>query len=155
MSKDKKEEIKEENPLQAKPDEPQTDFESLYKRALADYQNLEKQSARDRQEFARYANEQLLYSLLPVYDNLKIAMKHSEGEKEDSPWIIGVKHVLKQFAEALREQGVEEIEVMGKEFDHECMEAVKGQGGKVIGELRPGYRLNGKVIVAAKVELGE
>ena len=40
--------------------------ENLYKRALVDYQNLVKRSAKEKQEFAKFANEQLLYQLIPV-----------------------------------------------------------------------------------------
>ena len=63
--------------------------------------------------------------------------------------------MVKQFATALSDNGVEEIEAAGKDFDHDTMEAVKGKGDKVAKELRPGYKLNGKVIIPAKVELEE
>lgn len=130
-------------------------FEHKYKRALADYQNLLKQSAQEKSDLVKYANEQLLYSLIPVYDNLKTSLQHTGESKEPSPWEEGVKYVLKQFGDSLREHGLEEIEVRGKEFDPETMEAVEGRGEKVEKELRPGYKLNKKVIIPAKVKLEE
>ncbi|MDP2736642.1 MAG: nucleotide exchange factor GrpE, partial [bacterium] len=56
--------------------EDDNDWQNLYKRALADYQNLLKQTAKEKMEFAVYANENMLREILPVYDNLKMAMEH-------------------------------------------------------------------------------
>ncbi len=82
-------------------------------------------------------------------------MQHTDENIEGSAWAEGVKYVVKQFATALNDNGVEEIETVTKDFDHDAMEAVKGEGDKVKKELRPGYKLNGKVIIPAKVELEE
>ena len=49
------------------------ELENKYKRALADQQNLEKQHQKDRSHYIKYANEQLLLTILPIYDNLKLA----------------------------------------------------------------------------------
>jgi molecular chaperone GrpE len=129
------------------------DYEAKYKRALADYQNLLKRAAEEKKEFAKYANEGLLREFLPVYDNLKVSMRHI-GDRENNGWTEGIKYVIKQFKDALNSMGVEEIETEGKNFDPALMEAVEGRGEKVKKEMRAGYLLNGKVIVPAKVVLG-
>lgn len=127
------------------------ELEHKYKRALADYQNLIKQTAKEKQEFVKYANEQFLYEILPVYDNLKMALMHSD--KKNDKWIEGVNYVVKQFKSILENAGVEEIETAGKKFDHNTMEAVEGRSETVKQEVRPGYKLRGKVIAPAKVIL--
>jgi len=66
------------------------DWENKYKRALADYQNLVKENARSKQEFAKYANEQLILEILPVFDNLKEAFKHFNEEESKNL----IKHVF-------------------------------------------------------------
>jgi len=139
-AKKKKEEVKVE------------DWEDKYKRALADYQNLLKRTAREKEEFAKFANERLLLEILPVYDNLKMAIRHSD-EKNHDQWLTGVKYVVKQFRDVLGSLGVEEIKTVGEKFDPNLMEAVEGQGEKVKKEVKPGYKLNGKAIVPAKVIL--
>ena len=126
------------------------EFEYKYKRALADYQNLLKQTAKEKSEFAKYANENLIMEIIPIYDNLKMALQHGDGENGNS-WLDGVKYVVKQFADTLKNIGLEEIKTKGEKFDHKTMEAVEGRGEKVKKELRSGYKLNGKVIVPAKV----
>ncbi|OGF22898.1 nucleotide exchange factor GrpE [Candidatus Falkowbacteria bacterium RIFCSPHIGHO2_02_FULL_42_9] len=132
-------------------------LEEKYKRALADYQNLLKQTAKEKMEFALFANELMLKEILPVYDHLKMAVEHHSGESTDE-WITGVKHVVKQFKDVLEKIGVEEIKVKDKEYDHNIMEAIsneeiedKSLDGKVAKLVKAGYKLNGKVIAAAKV----
>ena len=131
------------------------DFEAKYLRALADYHNLAKQHLKDKQDFARYANEGLLQEFIPVYDYLKISLEHAE---EDSKWLEGIKHILSQFKKVLEDNGVTEIVTEGVVFNHDTMEAVRneetdeeGRDGLVAKELKAGYSLNGKVIVPAKV----
>lgn len=136
--------------------EDEKNFKDRYKRALADYQNLLKQTAREKMEFAMYANEHILKEILPVYDNLKLAVEHNNGLSDE--WLNGVEHVVKQFKDVLEKIGVEEINVKDGEFDHNNMEAVKNQetedeklDGFVACQMKAGYKLNGKVIEAAKV----
>ncbi len=134
-------------------------LEHKYKRALADYQNLLKQTAKDKLEFAQFANEQMLLEILPVYDHLKLALAHANNTPNDAKTIVeGVGHVVKQFKNTLKEVGVEEIQTAGKNFDHNFMEAVseqetdeEAQDGLVAKEVSAGYKLNGKVIIPAKV----
>ena len=133
------------------------DWQKKYLRALADYQNLLKQTAREKMEFTVFANEQMLKEILPVYDHLKLAIEHHNGESTDD-WFKGVEHVVKQFKDVLHKVGVEEIKVKEEKFDHNLMEAIgseetedKSLDGKVAKQVKAGYRLNGKVIEAAKV----
>ncbi len=128
-------------------------FEGQYKRALADYQNLLKQSAKEREEFVKYANEQLILEIIPVYNNLKISLEHVDKTVEKNGWLEGVKFVTKQFKDILNNLGVKEIETKGKKFDPSIMEALEGKGKKVKKEVMPGYILKEKVIMPAKVIL--
>ncbi len=137
--------------------EEENSWENKYKRALADYQNLLKQTAKEKMEFAVYANEQMLREILPVYDHLKMAIAHHNGESTDD-WITGVKHVVKQFKDVLEKIGVEEIKVKDKKFDHNLMDALSNEetedeklDGLVAKEIKAGYKLNGKIIEPAKV----
>ncbi len=126
-------------------------FESKYKLALADYQNLLKKTAADKTEFAKYAISDLLEDIIPVYDHLKMSLSSLPAEEENSAWVTGVKYVLKQFTETLSNRGVEEIKTVGEKFDHNTMEALEGEGETVSREIMSGYKLNGRLIRAAKV----
>jgi len=131
------------------------ELDNKYKRALADYQNLLKRTAKEKEDFFKYSNEQLIVEMIPVYDNLKTSLEHTDEQIEKSAWLEGVKYVLKQFKSILESVGVEEIKTVGENFDHNTMDAIEGTGDKVIKEGKPGYKLNGKVIIPARVILGE
>jgi nucleoside triphosphatase len=138
--------------------EEQNNFEHKYKRALADYQNLLRQTAKEKAEFGQFAREQFLMEILPVYDHLKMSLEHFNKDTDQNNWIKGIEYVVKQFKDILTSMGAEEIKTVGAEFDHALMEAVENevtddgeQDGLVARELSAGYKLNGKVIKAARV----
>ena len=130
---------------------------------MADYQNLLKRTAIEKREYVKYANEQLLYEILPVYDNLKLALRHSDKTPNGVNAVIeGVKYVLSQFKTILDNLGVKEIKTVGEKFDHHTMEAIekketddKKKDGFVESEVMSGYRLGDKVIRAARVVVYE
>lgn len=131
------------------------DSEQKYLRALADYQNLLKQTAKEKQEFAKYAVGDFLQDILPVYDHLKLSLTGLSEEEGKNAWAEGVRHVLKQFKDVLAAHSVEEIKTVGEKFDHNTMDAIDGSGETVKQEVMPGYKLNGKVIRPAKVIVEE
>lgn len=128
-------------------------FEEKYQKSLANYQNLIKQTENDKKDFVKYASESLIQEIIPVYNNLKVSIKNLTPEQSENAWVEGVKYVIKQFKDILKNNGVEEIKTAGKKFDHHTMEAIKGKGDKVKEEVQPGYTLKGKVIIHAKVVL--
>jgi len=133
------------------------ELDHKYKLALADYQNLLKQTAKERVDLAMYANEALILEMIPVYDNLKLTLLHypPDGDKN---WLIGLQHVIQQFKKTLEDNGIKEIETTNKKFDHNLMEAVettettdKKLDDVVEKELKSGYQLHDKVIIPARV----
>lgn len=148
----KKKKQEEEKPDNKKPDELKQKFdecEDKYKRALADYQNLEKRSAEERKEWIRIANKELILRILPVLDTLIMANEHIKDQ--------GLVLSIRQFLDILKNEGVEKIETTGKVFNLETMEVVEtqeGEEGKVLAEVRAGYLLNGKSLRPALVKVG-
>ncbi|MDA3840105.1 MAG: nucleotide exchange factor GrpE [Patescibacteria group bacterium] len=138
------------------------EYKDMYKRALADYQNLLKQGAQEKQEFLKYANEQIVYDLIPVFDNLKLAIKHADEKAQENPWFAGVVHVTKQLEDVLSNIGLEELKAEGLKFDHNTMEALekeetedKKKDGFVSKIMKPGYKLKDKIINHTKVVVYE
>lgn len=132
------------------------DWEDKYKRALAECQNILKQTAKEKEDFRQFAQVRFIEQILPVYDNLKISLVHVGEEK--SSWVQGVEYVVKQFADTLKQLGVEEIETQGNKFNHEEMEAVSEEetseekkADHVAKQINAGYKLNGRVIRPARV----
>jgi molecular chaperone GrpE len=125
-------------------------LENQLKRALADYQNLEKRIAEEKGSWIKTANKNLLLQLLPGLDSLLLAEKHTQDE--------GVKLSIKHFLDILENEGVKKIETVGKDFDPNLMEAagtVQGEENKVIEEVRTGYLLYDSVLRPAQVIVGK
>jgi len=126
-----------------------TDLENKWKRALADYANLEKRIEKEKEDFVKFANAQLLDKILNVLDDLESAEKHLKDK--------GLTLAGNRFREIFKEEGIEEIEVLGRNFDPELMDAVEtvdGPKNKVVEVVLKGYKLYGKVLRPAKVKVG-
>lgn len=126
------------------------ELEHQLKRALADYQNLEKRVQQERGEWIRSANKDLILRLLPALDTLLLAGKHVVDQ--------GLALSIQQFLDALKEEGVACVETEGKDFDPllmECVETQQGEENRVIEEVRAGYTLHGRVIRPAQVKVGK
>ncbi len=125
-------------------------LENQLKKALADYQNLEKRIAEEKSSWIKTANKDLLLRLLPGLDNLLLAEKHTQDE--------GVKLSIKHFLDALEKEGVKRIETIGRDFNPELMEAIAtkdGENGKVVEEAKAGYTLYETVLRPAQVIVGK
>lgn len=128
-----------------------------WKRALADYDNLKKDVARDKQQMAAYATEDAVHAFLPVLDNLKSAMAHVPAEHAAGDWAKGVGYIVKQFEGVLNGYGARAFPSVGLAFDPSRHEAVgeegegPGEPGTVLREVQAGYELDGRVIRPAKV----
>lgn len=126
------------------------ELEEKWKRALADYCNLEKRVVKEQSHVVKFANAALIDKLLSVLDGLEKAAEHLDDQ--------GLDLTLNQFKSVLETEGVKKLEVKGKRFDPEtmdCVELVAGDKEKVIEVVQSGYFLNEKLIRPAKVKVGQ
>lgn len=126
-------------------------------RAAAELDNFRKRTARELTETVKYANANLLESLLPVLDNFDYGMAAAKAESEGSNLFIGLSMVLRQVQDFLKENGVEEIPAVGLAFDPNLHEAVSQQPsdtvaeGAIISQTRRGYKLRDRLLRPASV----
>lgn len=122
-------------------------------RVLADYDNLIKRTASEKEELIKYASLRLVTKLLPVTDMLEEAQKHLG----DSGLAIALNELLAVF----RDEGIVKISVAkGEQFDenrHEAIETVEGKKpdtGTIAEVALDGWEyLDGTVIRHAKVKV--
>lgn len=134
-----------------------------WKRCMADYQNLQKDTETRVADARKFGTQTLLLDMLPMVDHFKYAMKGMPEEMAESGWVKGVEYIQSNFMKILEENGLEVIETVGKELDTEVMEAMEevetaadgstGKSGTVAEEVSTGFRLHGKVIQVAKVKV--
>lgn len=135
------------------------EYKTNWHRALADYQNLQKETATRRAEWAQMSEQQILEEFIPVYEHLKAAfgLRTTDYSTEQQKWIDGIAHIMNQFNSILKSHGVEEIKTVGEKFNPELHEAVghepmEGAGeDEIIKEISGGYTMGGRVIKAARV----
>ena len=125
------------------------DVKDRHTRLIAEFDNLKKRSAKERENLYGSIMGDVISSLLPVLDNLEKAVM---AETKDEEYKKGIELVLKQFQDVLKSKGVEEIKTVGETFDPELHEAVSSvqddtKGEKeIVQEYRKGYKLGHKVI---------
>ena len=125
------------------------DLEDRFKRMLAEFENYKKRTQKEKENIYGMVTGDVLTTMLPIMDNLE---KAAEAKTEDTQYQDGVKLVSRQFAEALKSLGLEEIESVGKRFDPQYHEAVshiedetKGEQ-EIVQEYRKGYKIGNKVV---------
>ena len=129
------------------------------KRVAADFENYRKRVARDQESLVARAHERLVKELLPVLDDLERALAAAE-EHEEAKLEEGVRLVHRSLEDALRREGLAEIETNGR-FDPHVHEALLSQpaedaeSGAVLQVLQKGYRLGDVVVRPARVIVAE
>jgi molecular chaperone GrpE len=129
----------------------------LYLRSMAEVENIKKRAAKEKEEWVKYSNENLVKSILPFMDNLEKAVAHARDGSSPDALRQGVELTLKGLKDSLAKSGVLEVQALGALFDPRYHEAVyeveddRAPVGTVIQELQKGYTLNGRLIRPAMV----
>ena len=131
-------------------------------RDAADTENYKKRLRADKESAVRYANEGLIKDLLDPLDNFSRAVEAAGSTGDVESIKTGVSMVESQLQSILRNNwGLEPYSPEGEDFNPSEMEACLVQEDenldreKVLQVLLKGYKLNGKVIRAAKVMVGK
>lgn len=130
----------------------QEDYNELddrYKRLFAEFENYKKRSQKEKDGIYGMITGDVVATMLPIMDNLE---KAAEAKTNDEKYQEGVRLVARQFQDALKRLGLEEIETIGQRFDPEFHEAVshiedetKGEQ-EIVQEYRKGYKIGNKVV---------
>lgn len=135
---------------------------------MAEMDNMRKRFMRERSDLIKLANEGLLRTMLPVLDNLELAIraaKDAEGklqEPEKSNPVLkslfqGVEMTFKHMENTLEQVGVKAIQAVGQSFDPTVHEAVghsqssEHPEDQVATEIQRGFHLHERVLRPARV----
>ncbi len=122
-----------------------------YLRLYAEFENYKKRVNKDKEELIKYSNESLLYELLPIIDNLEMALKHASNNVSTG-LVQGVEITLKELLRTLEKFGLSPVEAYGKPFDpliHHAMTQVERDDVDekiIVEEFRKGYMFRDKVL---------
>ena len=128
-------------------------------RMAAEYDNYRKRSTREADQKFGDGVSHAVEKIIPILDTLDMA---ANAPTTDENYKKGVVMTLDKAAKALDALHVEEIEVLGKPFDPNFMNAVQqipapdGQeSGTVVTVFQKGYKLGDKIIRHATVVVAE
>ena len=159
--KEKEEEIEE---LKKKVEEKEKEVKEHYDRLLrvaADLENYKKRAAKEKEEWIKFSNEDLIKAILPFIDNLERAVNHAEKVKDTGVMIEGLRLTIQQLLQTLSKFGVSPIESIGKPFDptiHQAMllvETDQHEANRVVEEFQKGYFLNDRLLRPATVSVSK
>lgn len=128
-------------------------------RLQAEFDNYRKRAARENIDFREYALADAARSLLPVIDNLALALKNASASPDD--FRKGVELIARQLQVALEKMNVQRVPAQGEPFDprvHEAIEVVESDkvpDHHVLEELQAGYRMKDRLLRPAMVKVAK
>ena len=139
--------------LETKTGEAEENYDRLL-RVSAEFENYKKRTVREMADLKKYANQSLLRELLPIIDNLELAIKAAAetADGTDACLLDGVELTRKEILKVFENFHVEPIEALGKPFDPNFHEAVMREESDehpentVVNELQKGYLMHDRLL---------
>jgi len=137
------------------------EYVSKYKYLLADYDNYRKKLDKESEIRVRHEVEKFILKLLDLRDDYIRAIEIVKKSDSTNTIINGLEGVLKNLDNVLKEEGIVEIDVLGKSFDpnlHEAVsfvDSVELPENTITTEIRKGYMLSDRVIRPSLVEVSK
>ncbi|MBC7925331.1 MAG: nucleotide exchange factor GrpE [Bryobacteraceae bacterium] len=126
-------------------------------RLQAEFDNFRKRTERERMEYAEFAGEMTIRAILPMLDDFERALKAAAGAENEL--VRGIELIYGRMLESLAKQGLESVSSLGNQFDphlHEAIgriESAEHQDGEILQEYQKGYRLKGRLLRPAMVQV--
>ena len=143
------------------------------KRLQAEFENYKKWNTKEKTEFVKYANADVIEQMLPVLDSFEIALKSlkindfqnaknpkdfSANTNDKDTFIEGIKIIYAQFHSILEAEGLKAIKSVGEKFDPYKQEILKKKKTEKaeengLGEFQKGYKVDGRMLKHSKVQI--
>ncbi|GAA0457447.1 nucleotide exchange factor GrpE [Alkalibacillus silvisoli] len=130
-------------------------------RLQADFDNFRRRTKKDKESDLKYKAQDIANDLIPVVDNFERALQVEVNDDSTQSFADGIKMVYNQLKQALEQNGIEEVEAEGAQFDpqkHQAVMQVSEEGyesNQIIEVLQKGYQLKDRVIRPAMVKVNE
>ncbi len=131
-----------------------------WQRSRADFLNYKKEEIKRFEKIINFANQGMILKVLPLLDNLYLAEKNLPENLKKNQYVQGLLQIKIQLENLLKNQGVEPLEVIGKQFDpqfHEVVEEIESDKeiGIIVEEIQKGYLINQNLLRPAKVRVSK
>ncbi|ENH97520.1 heat shock protein GrpE [Gracilibacillus halophilus YIM-C55.5] len=138
-----------------------TELQDKLLRVQAEYDNFRKRTKKEKEADLKYKSQNVVTELLPVLDNFERALQVEVEDKAAKSVVDGLEMVYRQLRSVLEEEGVEEIETDGAEFDPHLHQAVAQadeegyESNQIVETMQKGYKLKDRVIRPAMVKVNQ
>jgi len=135
--------------------------ENRYLRLYADFENFRRRSQLEREAGEKYRSQSLITNLLPAIDNFERAMQIEPSNEQAKALLDGVGMVYRNIIDVLKQEGAEQIEAVGHQFDPNFHQAVMQTedpefgSNIVVEEFQKGYKLKDRVIRPSMVKVNQ
>jgi molecular chaperone GrpE len=128
-------------------------------RLQAEFSNYKKRNEKERDQLYLLAKGDMILKILPVLDDFERMIAHHENR--DPIQCESIKLIVNKLNKILIDEGLEEIQPVGKQFDPDLHEAVgieqtdEKRENLVLEEWRKGYQYQGKLLRPSHVKVGK
>lgn len=135
--------------------------ENRYLRLYADFENFRRRTKKEMEAAEKYRAQSLISNILPAIDNFERALQIEVDNDQAKSVLEGVEMVYRAIIDALKQEGAEQIEAVGQEFDpnlHEAIMQIEDDNfgpNTVVEEFQKGYKLNDRVIRPSMVKVNK
>lgn len=132
-----------------------------WKRERADFDNYRKRVLRDRDQEKQNLTVEIIKKYLVLHDDLGLALKNAPADQESKQWVDGIALILKKMQTILEAEGIEPINTEKVDFDPQLHEAISHEensaykSGQIIEVIKPGYKIDNRVIRPALVRVAK
>lgn len=137
------------------------EYKDKFLRKAAEFENFKRRNENEQLNLLKYAAESFILKLLPVIDDFERSLAHIKDAKDNDSIKNGITLVYDKLMKILSDQGVKQIEALGKPFDvhfHEAIMQKKVDNAAphtVVEEFEKGYVYKDRVIRHSKVAVSE
>ena len=129
------------------------------RRSQAEFANYRRRMGKEQSEGRISAQSSLLYHLLPVLDDLELALRSAPAEMCPHSWVQGLFLVARRLESMLDQLGVQRVGAIGEQFNPRWHEAITTEAradaseGIILDVLQQGYIIEDHVIRPARVSV--
>lgn len=137
------------------------DNEEKYLRLYAEFENYKRRIRNENETNKKYQAQHVLTDILPTIDNIERALQIEGDDESFKSLKKGVQMIHESLLRALKDNGLEEIESEGQEFDPNFHQAVVQDdnpdfnSGEITQELQKGYKLKDRVLRPSMVKVNQ
>ncbi len=137
------------------------EYKAEYLRSVAEYQTLRNRIEKEKTEYINYGKAKILDRNIGIYDIFEQAMVSVRAGQDLQSIKIGLDMIYNEFSKMLKDEGVEKIDCLNKQFDPNICEALDQveddtvEEGIILAVYQNGYKLNGKLMRPARVKVAK